>query len=719
MGTNAAAEGLSFQIAVSAPATNPQPARTVLPRPFAQAVSLATRTTCLAIRASSTVGSYGFDAAKLASLSSLELGRSMVEGILSRAGSQVLSRSKTELSRDETESILESSLANLHRAMSKAVFWTAAGFELTGSTFSIASGVSQLVLSTLDQFFGSTDSSRAIASIITLIRREFQNPATGADGERVGVTDLVIGLCALAILQRSCRKSVNLENERLGHLETVWDVVVLRDGERVDIQDSDHAPIDKPNLVLHTSPPVNSAVMHSIGQHGSTGEGEDEGSSCDEENMPEIRLRKQIMQSLPAHASAAISTSVRTTKTITVDITGPEIPMLTPPPGVHIVEETHTHHDIRSFVHHTESKAESILLTSFVDTQGGSDSTGSTNTGVPLVHYISLDHESKAVVLACRGTLGFEDVLADMTCDYDELMWGGKAYKVHKGIHASARRLLYGGDGRVLLTLKEALDEFQDYGLVLCGHSLGGGVTALLGIMLSEPNPRGTGFVTSAEPHTQLHQGAAVEKHPGAGHVCLPSGRPIHVYAYGPPGTVSPSLRKGTRGLITTVVQGNDLVPYLSLGVLHDLQAVALAFKNDKSSAKAEIGRRVWKSFQSRLAEKWYHQSSFAKPRNDEWDLSILKMLRSNMIHEKLLPPGEVFCIESTRVLRRDAFVRSDEDHIGRPAKRAILKYIKDVESHFMEAKFGTSMLLDHSPAMYEDALNTLRLGVAGSDLGW
>ncbi len=61
-----------------------------------------------------------------------------------------------------------------------------------------------------------------------------------------------------------------------------------------------------------------------------------------------------------------------------------------------------------------------------------------------LWYTISLDHQSKAVVLACRGTLGFEDVLADLTCDYDDLVWRGESYKVHKGIHASARRLHMG-----------------------------------------------------------------------------------------------------------------------------------------------------------------------------------------------------------------------------------------------------------------------------------
>ncbi|EQB53863.1 lipase [Colletotrichum gloeosporioides Cg-14] len=371
-----------------------------------------------------------------------------------------------------------------------------------------------------------------------------------------------------------------------------------------------------------------------------------------------------------------------------------------------------THHEIRSFAHHTESEAASILLASFVDPQGGSDTTGSTGTGVPLVHYISLDHESKAVVLACRGTLGFEDVLADMACDYDNLYWRGKSYKVHKGIHASARRLLYGGDGRVLYTLKEALDEFSDYGLVLCGHSLGGGVTALLGTMLAEPSATGTGFVTSSEPHRRLlGDGRFLET--DTTHVCLPSGRPIHVYAYGPPGTMSPSLRKATRGLVTSVVHGSDLVPFLSLGVLHDFQAVALAFKSDNHEAKGEVRQRIWQAFQSGLADKWYTNSSrSSSAEEDKWSVSALTTLRSNMMSLKLLPPGEVFLVESTRVLRRDAFLLSDEEDIGRPAQRIVLKYVRDVESRFREVRFGTSMLIDHSPAKYEEALNKLRFGV-------
>ena len=380
-----------------------------------------------------------------------------------------------------------------------------------------------------------------------------------------------------------------------------------------------------------------------------------------------------------------------------------------------------THHDIRSFVKHTESTQESILLASFVDPQGGTDSTGKTNTGVPLVHYISLDHESKAVVLACRGTLGFEDVLADMTCDYDNLVWKRKSYKVHKGIHASARRLLYGADGKVLQTLKMALEEFEDYGLVLCGHSLGGGVTALLGVMLSEPNASGTNFVTSSEPHTQFLSQEGSETN---AHVCLPPNRPIHVYAYGPPAVMSPFLRLATRGLITTIVNGSDVVPSLSLGILHDMHTAASLFKSDISGAKSHVRQRLHESLRQSIIHKFYvnqpphvlHAGDGVG--EDAWAWKTLGLLRDEMRAPKLTPPGEVFVIETMRVLQREAFTAVPEfgadgyPRLGRPATRVQMRFVRDVDAFFGELRFASGMLSDHNPARYETSLAALARGI-------
>ncbi|KAI1493653.1 hypothetical protein F5X96DRAFT_152413 [Biscogniauxia mediterranea] len=1140
----------------------PAPGRTLLPGPIASAVSLATRSTSFALRVGTFIGGYGLSAAKVTTLSSLELGRGILEGILSRAGKDVAATSRSELGRMDAESILEKSLESLHQTMSQIVFWTSTGFHITDTTVSTASQVSQLFLSVLDQFFGSTDSSRAIASIITLIRREFQNPATGIQGEKVGVVDLLVGLCGLAYLQNWCRRMIQEETRRLGQEEIVWDVVVLNDGARVDVHDDQLYDAHNPHP-LNAQPPSPTSTSELIGaieEHGARHAGHDD------DDLPEIQLKHQILKSLPKDAKVSISTATTISKTITVDIKGatsmsiPSLPGLdlvesevsnpedhlsksrgsppnyrvvykvsrkkvkntpedsendddtrshvqemdddndddepsspvtsirshnsehpppvppkvtrptiasaakscgtvaceypvrsasnssngstagspryrtfaqsmskpapehaanqkrtrkpldessrnpkgltiVPPPvdykpsnkksdslaskssekkgglrgalkkgsvpafanllnresnsdhvpvtntksksnikppwgsnkpshgkssGTHsrgpipdrtsslapshdVARTTHrgnrkylssrdaadarenaggyrapsrssylplqdnrrsslvsltdtfsihsyesrssspvlqkteakshggasrsksahdgvansppspnrppprpksqnqslytpsiytlgtkhsqaslilssylqksaysdseavdtlrrtgtadgmfpnfhilrnitrycrfasaaygsnflrfmginkeitalkimdeVHQDVRSFAHHTDLPPDSILLSSFVDPQGGSDSTGSTDTGVPLVHTIALDEESKAVVLSCRGTLGFEDVLADMMCEYDDLVWRGKAYKVHKGIHASARRLLYGGDGRVLVTLKEALEEFPDYGLVLCGHSLGGAVTALLGAMLAEPAMTGTAFVTSAEQHKRLLADGRSSN--ASTHICLPSGRPIHVYAYGPPSTMSPSLQKATRGLITSTVHGNDLVPYLSLGVLHDLQALALAFKSDNNEAKAEVRRRIWEGLQSGLASKWYNNGpKHSTDEEDKWAYAALKTLRASMMSSKLLPPGEVFSIETTPAFRRDAFVTAETENIGKPATRIVLKYVRDVEARFREVRFGSSMLLDHSPGRYEDALRRLMLGVVES----
>ncbi|KAK7743766.1 hypothetical protein SLS53_003785 [Cytospora paraplurivora] len=1182
----------------------PVPGRTLLPSPIASAISFWTRSTGLALRVGTVVSGYGLGAAKATTLSSLELGRGIIEGILHRAGNETFLRSHSELGRADAETVMEKSLESLHAAMSQVVFWTTAGFQLTGATISTISEISQLTLSYLDSILGSTESSRAIASIITLIRREFSNPATGQLGEKVGVFDLIVGMVGLAYFQRCAWKLIEEENHRLHVEETLWDVVIIDDEDMVDYGRVQHGR--RKGKEPHDGPIEE--VIQTIGQHGA------DDSSDGEDDLPEARLKQQIMRTLPAGAKVSITTETKTTKTITVDIAGTQPSALALPAGVELIEETRlsdgiqpwsssseqmmngstpsdatwrvvyrvsknklrgiemarepqqedlprfveqiddtdmddivdtvttsdeeestppspppkspprmrqesssetlhrpvavqartsnlsqgrqspveapkgstnshsplpppkkntetianqkrpripasetssnsadyrrkkqqsmqsmsrllsrrtrgdtapsnatnssgekksglrnalkrgsastlpslvikdgkeaaasndtvdskrnppvrdarretqqthqrvpsavakqelsipsgdsplvprlevprtsqevpnrgpltsralaeydtssvvqrspsrgslisvherkrdslisqtdtyslryadnlqpvsptyvarhssmaqsrperdisdsqqpppspsqnlravsqlyspsiytlrtagsqtslvpynqrspfvdaetlstlrrtgtidrifprfhllrnitrymrfssasygshflkvfgiaktmppslkamddTHHELRMFAHHTQSRPQSILLSSFVDSQGGSDSSGSTETGVPLVHYISLDDESKAVVLACRGTLGFEDVLADMTCDYDDLLWRGRSYKVHKGVHASARRLLYGGDGRVLVTIKAALEQNPDYGLVLCGHSLGGAVTALLGVMLSEPLDGGSSFVTSDEPHSRLLPYRTPKS--THSHICLPSGRPIHVYAYGPPATMSPSLRTATRGLITSVVHGQDLVPYLSLGVLHDFQAVALAFKADKGEAKQEIKQRVWEALQGGLMNKWRGGASkkdgHVSEEDEEWAFAAFKALRASMMSNKLLPPGEVFVVETERVLRRDAFVRPgdeaehDEDYdgkpdeggrpkarkeaykyIGRPARRIVLKYVRDVEARFREIRFGATMLTDHNPARYEDALDGLRFGVVES----
>ncbi|POS86822.1 hypothetical protein EPUL_001024 [Erysiphe pulchra] len=1043
---------------------------TLLPPSVANVVSLVTRSSSIYLRVGTFIGRLALYGAHHSTLTGLELSRAIMESILIQAGKNVSDRSTRGLG--EAEGILEKSLTKLHSTITNISFAVSTGFYFSYAAMDSACYLSRLLLGSLDSIFGSTDSSKAIASIIALIRREFQNPATGREGEKVGVADLLVGACGLALLQQWCSRITEAENN---DCKVVWDVVVLNNGKRADVVSNNGLALVKPDSVFFVPSPHGNEIMKPI-------EREDVNRYNQDDEMPEIALKERISKALPPNASVSVHTQTNVTKIITAIVSGAKPPNVPLPPGIEMIEqepyhiknieiekdgltikqsashltpiyrvtyrvqretlrntdnrnfgigisssslinddlvdpnsgnvfpckfrptsgrciektrpksfdssreqficqnsadilanqkrsrkpvitsasinlgqtprkltaklltkpiknehsiltkvsdkkdwlnknqfkglttksvnrdvetsfsskqtngcasldslclstlgditlassedrpqanrprsshnvspqrlrapnfprsmsgpsyyymhsnnhdsitpepersvsmseyighlnakgllrarsekqiastsmtpppvshrrsksyvssvynmqknilgnsiyfnqprsifsdldglsrtgfvadlfpeyhlvrnitryvrfasasygshflrlmgittgdsgrdidETH-HHEHHSFSTHTQLPPSTILLSSFVDSQGGTDSSGHTNTGVPMTHFVSLDHDSKAVVLTCRGTLGFEDVLTDMTCDYDDIMYCGKAYKVHKGIHASARRLLDGAGGRVMATISAALVEFPDYGLVLCGHSLGGAVSALLAVMISEPNETSTAFFTKSLPPLLANGPSKIQTQ-------LPKGRRVHVYTYGPPATMSPSLRMATRGLVTTIVNGQDLVPYLSLGVLHDLQAIALAFKTDDKGAKIEVTKRVLQGLTGKFSDTWNNRKKIISDDNDQWAYSTLKTLRACMLSTKLVPPGEIFVIETMPVLQRDGLIKGP---LGRPATRVVVKYVKDVEKRFGEMQFGGSMLLDHSPGRYEASLDALGNGI-------
>ncbi|KAF4185546.1 hypothetical protein CNMCM7927_006490 [Aspergillus lentulus] len=1161
---------------------------TLLPRPVASALSILTQSTSLSLKLGSFFGGIAIEGARVTTLTGLELSRAVIEGILTRAGRDVALRSSGERGKVEAESLLERSLAALHTTVTSASFFAAATFHFSSTTLSSATHVSQALLSTLDAILGSTESSRAIAAIITLIRREFRSPNAEIGTDNIGVGDLLVGTVGFAMLQRWGRKSTERHMRLNGGYETVWDVVILDSGARADVIGTHPIePAEYSRSALGSTTRRSSFI--------SPGNEEDRfdavqrpSSVVEHAEVPEMLLppsdqqvsdediRLHIMRQLPRGCRASIRSDVVTTRTITVDIYDDDNAEIAAPPGMMMIEERfhndrpdensgllstmnqlpkHTvvfrtafnktqnadvrpshrpensgsrgleipsatkslpvllstlldtktrtdnknddslarisdsrglsdeqpsttghiesleydkppsriapessserfssigaardgrlggakksrevsssgpvnepstgskgaigkgsltrlaqkvkpanvegdeagkrtaqrssldkapkvsknatqrnkmqkglladkrsaHHNMttasavaesatkttgshtnrtllpvanrgvpRSPLHdprlrtspsqtrrvqtpnrpqrdaqpdyftvhelnqetfitqsdsyslrspgtranspaatrthvrsssslsltrsetdmalslgadgrptsagwqqrttsfapsiyslatagsetslilahrarksayddidtirsltrdgiipgifpeqhfvqnirrfcrfssasygsnalkvmgvtrptraiphlesdsqehsdfsiHTGLPASTILLSSFVDPAGGTNAAGETDSGFPLVHYVCLDHASKAVVLTLRGTWGFEDVLTDMTCDYDDLVWQGRSWKVHKGMHASAKRLLMGGGGRVMITIRAALEEFPDYGVVLCGHSLGGGVAALLATMISVPNSEqfGTSFVTAtpqSAARRMLQGNNDDEDEESRLPFYLPTGRPIHVYAYGPPSAMSPFLRRATRGLITTIVNGQDVVPSLSLGILHDMHAVSVAFKSDTSGTKSHVRYRVWEGLRQSIVNKFYVNEAPMLLHagdglgEDAWAWKTLKALREEMCAPKLLPPGEVFVVETMRVLQRNAFTSDfggdGYPMLGRPATRVQLKFIRDVESLFGELRFGSGMFSDHNPARYEASLAALAQGI-------
>ncbi|KAK0534610.1 hypothetical protein OC835_002634 [Tilletia horrida] len=253
--------------------------------------------------------------------------------------------------------------------------------------------------------------------------------------------------------------------------------------------------------------------------------------------------------------------------------------------------DTSKHHaNVWSFAHHVGLDVDKILLSSF--TEGGTGPFHSDKMS-PLVNYVSVDDESEAIVFTCRGTLGLSDILTDLTCTYEPIpVQGGNPdceYKVHAGMLHSAR-LFRAQSSTVFSTIRIGLEENPDYGLILAGHSLGGGVCTVLAVLWSVPAPvflrqieeiKAKGLEPPRFPPittpfvTSLTSG-------------LPPGRPIHTYAYGPPATATADLSHFCRGLVTSLAHGYDMVPFFSLGALRDLKNVAKSLAEERETDVAQ-----------------------------------------------------------------------------------------------------------------------------------
>ncbi|KAF9344551.1 hypothetical protein BGX26_004247, partial [Mortierella sp. AD094] len=286
------------------------------------------------------------------------------------------------------------------------------------------------------------------------------------------------------------------------------------------------------------------------------------------------------------------------------------------------------HPNHHAFAAHTSTPLDSILLSSFTDpgTKG--------NFQAPkmhsLVHYINLDHGAQCVVLTCRGTLGLSDVLTDLCAHYEDLKMPSlkskgergerhaePRYQVHAGMHASAQ-LLSLETSTVFKTIKKALDDYPDYGLVLCGHSLGGGVASILSLLWSMKSQEFEAYVEqeegSSDDDEDEQEAASKSKANGARQKQsrsrilypeittpfvtspasgLPAGRPIHCYAYGPPCVMSLPLSKHCEGLVTTIVHQYDIVPTLSLGLLRDFKNVATTLHEEGQIVEDIVKRLI------------------------------------------------------------------------------------------------------------------------------
>ena len=197
---------------------------TLLPARIASLVSTLSRTTTLSIRFTSLIGQLIIDSARTTTLSSLEVIRARLEGVLLRAYQDVEARRISQGGGGHVDhGWTESMLNKVHATITLSQLLISSTLELSATGLNAAKELSQGWIYVIDSVFGETESSRAINAILSLLIQEFGiNDEKKGEGTPVGVLDLLAGLACFAILQKRGRRRRAKEIKT----EIIWDVVV-------------------------------------------------------------------------------------------------------------------------------------------------------------------------------------------------------------------------------------------------------------------------------------------------------------------------------------------------------------------------------------------------------------------------------------------------------------------------------------------------------------
>jgi len=305
-----------------------------------------------------------------------------------------------------------------------------------------------------------------------------------------------------------------------------------------------------------------------------------------------------------------------------------------------------------SFSLHTKIPLKCILSSSY---HYSSTKDGPSSDAPKLDYVIAVDHLTNSVVLTICGTIGISDLLTNLNCGYDNIELNGKTYYVHKNIYESAKNFAKSSSSIPLAVISKALEVHSTYRLILCGHSYGGAVAALLALLWSDPKKP---YVTNDTSD-------------------IPSNRPIHAYVYGAPSCMSYELSLHCKPLITNIINHNDIIPYLSNGFLNDQKQcckMIFSYLNNEIPPKKQTKRKTFiggilskaMNKQNEVEEEeednleWIDEvltrsfntlgkrSEKKKQNDDKWFTEVYGKCKKLMTSEKIYPPGYLFIIEES-----------------------------------------------------------------------
>lgn len=236
--------------------------------------------------------------------------------------------------------------------------------------------------------------------------------------------------------------------------------------------------------------------------------------------------------------------------------------------------------------------------------------------------YIVVDFSKRAVVVSIRGTLSLEDILTDLNASEEVIPLSPRRedWVTHRGILEAALNIKQQLEDRGLL--EQAFNHSFEKGsnnfdLIMVGHSLGGGIAAILALLLKEQYPS------------------------------------IKCYAFAPPGgLMSEPVMEYSKSFVTSLVLGKDVVTRLGLHQMEEL-------RTDLLYAISQCNKSKWKVISSSA-------TCFRSSRSDEEEEEVEKMNCSMTrrkekprqqslnpdderfsltVHERLFPPGNIIHI--------------------------------------------------------------------------
>ncbi|KAG5642612.1 hypothetical protein DXG03_002482 [Asterophora parasitica] len=334
--------------------------------------------------------------------------------------------------------------------------------------------------------------------------------------------------------------------------------------------------------------------------------------------------------------------------------------------------------------------------------------------------WVLTDHSRGQVVLVLRGTMSLNEIAADLTCEAEDFepatttplseeeqhpvpgqfaspsmsqphssasSTASPHYHVHSGMFRMACAM--GDIGKpVQLAVQEALHSNPDYDLVMCGHSLGAGVAAILGLKWADPKTCLT--VRSSG---------------------LPVGRRVFVYCFAPPALTDAALSKLADKLIVSFVYSHDVVSRLSLGSIRDLKSAASWLCEAENTHEGE----GWAAVTTR-AKQW--KAGAGSPDDPHWVsiltnvafIAVRKTLEANMQMSNMFPPGQILWAMRDSDLHPShrSHVEPTSPSIRTGADKLRLFEILDVEKVFSQVVFAKDMLKAHMPHQYDKVLHDL-----------